>query len=55
MIREALAGEEGVDESGMEKLADSVSSPTSPKGHDRKGSISSSGHGRKSSSGSGRL
>lgn len=31
MIREALAGEEGVDESQLDKLAESVASPPSPK------------------------
>lgn len=46
MIREALAGEEGVDESSFEKLADSVASPSSPKAggsHSRNSSISSGG------------
>lgn len=44
MIREALAGEEGIDESSFEKLADSVASPASPKvggegGFRRSGSV----------------
>jgi hypothetical protein len=37
MIREALAGEEGSEDTGLDKLADAVSSPTSPR-HARKSS-----------------
>lgn len=40
MIREALAGEEGVDESSFEKLAESVASPSSPR-HSRTASTES--------------
>ncbi|CAO1622363.1 unnamed protein product [Sympodiomycopsis kandeliae] len=40
MIREALAGEEGIDESSFEKLAESVASPSSPR-HSRNASTDS--------------